>query len=154
MSTCLKGCSFHWGQLFSFYSTESSFKLHSAYSHSFLAVTQYETETEKLNTVHIFPPSSSGQKVLSTSEFMNASPPAADLKPQLSRTHKSHGSDQSRARLSQISLKWCWITWWIVPPMGVGVIRLCENVWCHLVFAGGRVVICAERDAGVPAWWP
>lgn len=39
--------------------------------------------------------------------------------------------------------------------MSVWVIGFCEDVRCHLVFALGRcVVICAERDAGVPAWWP
>lgn len=45
-------------------------------------------------------------------------------------------------------------TGWIVPPMSVRVVRLCEDVGSHLIFAlRGGVLLCAEAEAGLPTWW-
>lgn len=42
---------------------------------------------------------------------------------------------------------------WIVPPMSMGVLRFCKDAGGHLALAlGGRIVICAEGEARVPAW--
>lgn len=43
-------------------------------------------------------------------------------------------------------------TGWVVPPMSMRVLGLCEDVGSHLVFAlRGGVLICAEAEAGLPA---
>lgn len=37
--------------------------------------------------------------------------------------------------------------------MSMRIIRLCEDVGSHLVFAlGGGVLLCAEAEAGLPTW--
>lgn len=47
------------------------------------------------------------------------------------------------------------VTGWIVPPMGMGVIRFCKDAGGHLALSlGGRVFIRAEREAGFPSWRP
>jgi len=45
--------------------------------------------------------------------------------------------------------------WWVVPPVGVGVVWTGEDVGHHLVLAlGGGVIVCAEGDVGGPARRP
>lgn len=44
-------------------------------------------------------------------------------------------------------------TGWVVPSMSMRVIWFCKDVRGHLALAlGGRLLVCAEAEVGLPTW--
>ncbi len=44
-------------------------------------------------------------------------------------------------------------TWWIVPSMGMRVIRFSKYTRCHFVFFHRFLYICTKADVWTSTWW-